>query len=141
MLQTHVPHYDFRKVSLLRILHTGDLRDVFSRRNHRLIRITEVNEMNIPGFNAEQSLGPTSGAFQGRADLGGQRTDAVSMQQFRFRHLGSFGTPLTCCGHGDSFHPPVCKTRIVSPLEQCRCGDDFDGGPAFICRGPVLTRD
>ncbi len=92
--------------------------------------------MNIPGFNATSSLGPTIGLFRGKAGFGGSGMGVLSMQQFRSSLFdGRFGTPLRCCSADSHF----CITRNVFPFERCKCGQDFDGAPIFICRPPVLS--
>ena len=94
--------------------------------------------MNMPGFDADLSLGPTIGIYGGnvvssKLDVGG-----VSMQQFRGSFFGGrFGTPLMCCSADSHF----CITRNVFPFERCKCGQDFDGAPIFICRPPVFSPD
>jgi len=93
--------------------------------------------MNMPGFDAESSLGPTIGLFRGKAGFGGSSMGELFMQQFRSSFFGGrFGTPLTCCSADSHF----CTTRTVSPFERCKCGHGFDGEPIFICSPPVLSR-
>jgi len=92
--------------------------------------------MNVPGFDAQSSLGPTIGLFLGKAGFGGSGVGELSIQQFRSSFFGGrVGTPLTCCSADSHF----CKTRNVFPFERCKCGQDFDGAPIFICRRPVLS--
>lgn len=94
--------------------------------------------MNIPGFNAESSLGPTIGIYAGKIGFGGSGRGEVSMQQFGGSFFdGLFGTPLRCCKADDGTRPLFCRTRIVFPTERCRCGHDFDGFPIFLCSSPL----
>lgn len=98
--------------------------------------------MNIPGFNADLSLGPTMGIYRGNAAFGGSGRGEVSMQQFgASSFLGRFGVTKRCCGYSTWLHRFVCTTRIVSPLEQCECQRDFFGHPVIICHPPVLSPD
>lgn len=90
--------------------------------------------MNMPGFNAESSLGPTMGTYWGDPQFSASATGEVSMQQFRSSFFGGrFGIRLTCCKADDGTRPLFCRTRTVLPFEQCRCGHDFDGFPIFLC--------
>jgi hypothetical protein len=96
--------------------------------------------MNMPGFDAESSLGPTMGVYRGKAGFGGVGMGDVSMQQLgTASFLGGFGITRTCCGYSTLLHRFVCTTRIVSPLEQCECRRDFFGHPVILCRPPVLS--
>jgi hypothetical protein len=96
--------------------------------------------MNMPGFNAEITLYPSRGAYRVSMRFSGLSMGEVSMQQFRSPFFGrSFGTLLTCCKADDGTRPLFCRTRTVFPFEQCRCGQDFDGFPIFLC-SPVATR-
>jgi hypothetical protein len=98
--------------------------------------------MNMPGFDAESSLGLTMGIYRGEAGFGGSGMGEVSMQQFdTSSFLGRFGVTMRCCGYSTWLHRFVCTTRIVSPLEQCECQQDFFGHPVIICRPPVLSPD
>lgn len=92
--------------------------------------------MNIPRFTAESALGPTMGIYRGNVVSSRLGAGEVSMQQFRGSFFGGrFGTPLTCCSADSHF----CITRTVFPFERCKCGQDFDGAPIFICRPPILS--
>jgi hypothetical protein len=96
-----------------------------------------MNTVNIPGFTAESSLGPTKGIYRGKNGFGGSVMGQLSMQQLRGSFFGErVGTRLTCCSA--DFH--FCTTRNVFPFERCKCGHDFDGFPIFICQPPVLSR-
>jgi len=60
----------------------------------------------------------------------------LSLQQFRGSLFGGrVGTRLKCCSSDGGF----CTTRNVFPFERCKCGQDFDGFPIFICNPPVLS--
>lgn len=101
-----------------------------------------MNTMNIPGFTAEASLGPTIGIYRRKAVFGGVRMGEVSMQQFgASSFLGRFGETMRCCGYSTWLHRFVCTMRIVLPLEQCECQQDFFGHPLIICSSPVLSPD
>lgn len=95
--------------------------------------------MNMPGFDAESSLGPTMGLYRGKAFFGRLGTSEISMQQFGLPPVGRFGVTIRCCGYSTWLHRLVCTTRVVSPLEQCGCERDFFGHPVIICRPPVLA--
>lgn len=95
--------------------------------------------MNIPGFDAESSLGPTMGIYRGKAVFGRFGTVAVSMQQFG-TFPGGFGETMRCCGYSSLLHRFVCITRTVSPLEQCECRRN-SFGPYIICRPPIASPD
>jgi len=98
--------------------------------------------MNMPGFDAESSLGPTTGIYRGKAVFGRLGAGEVSLQQFgASSFLGRFGVTKRCCGYSTLLHRFVCATRIVSPLEQCECQRDFFGHPVIICRPPVFSLD
>ena len=98
--------------------------------------------MNMPGFDAESSLGPAFGIYRGKAVFGGLGMGEVSLQQFgASSFLGRFGVPMTCCGYSTWLHRFVCTTRIVSPLEQCACQRGAFGHPVIICRPPVFSPD
>jgi hypothetical protein len=94
--------------------------------------------MNMPGFDAEASLGPTRGIYRGSADFGGLGTGEVSMQQFGASSFaGRFGVTIRCCRYSTFLHRYVCIERTVSPFEQCECtGGGF--GPIIICHPPIL---
>lgn len=96
----------------------------------------------MPGFDAESSLGPTTGIYRGRAVFGRLGTGKVSLQQFgASSFLDGFNETKTCCGYSTLSNRFVCTTQIVSPLEQCECQRGFFGDPIIICRPPVLSRD
>lgn len=98
--------------------------------------------MNVPGFNAESSLGSSMGVYQKKAAFGGSGTSEVSMQQFGTSPLlDRFGVQMRCCGYSTLLHRFVCTTRMVSPLEHCSCQNDFFGHPLITCRPPILSRD
>jgi len=98
--------------------------------------------MNVPGFNAESSLGPARGVYQGKAVFGGSGMGAVFLQQFGASSvLGRFGDTRRCCGFSTLFHRFVCINFLVHPIEQCECGQDFFGHPIISCRSPVFSLD
>ena len=79
--------------------------------------------MNIPGFAAESSLGPTVGMYRGKAVSGRLvASEVLPMQGFPGsstlnRNLGlCWGTWLGCPVNGHIIF------RCVSWLEDCRCG-------------------
>lgn len=92
--------------------------------------------MNVPGFGAASSLGPSLRTYRRRAGGAGSSTGEVAMQQFRSPVLGGrFGTRLTCCSADGHF----CRSRVVFPSEHCACAHGFDGEPIFNCSA-VLSR-
>ena len=99
--------------------------------------------MNMPGFDAESSLGPTMGIYRRRAVFGRLGTnELLPMQEFltssilsRNRDLPFLGSTvlrrtLTCCLIGR--HPP-CITYVVPFFEDCKC---WFGAP--VCTPRVL---
>ena len=45
--------------------------------------------------------------------------------------------PIRCCRFVPELQRFVCVTRRASPLEQCRCTQDFSGFPIILCRPPL----
>src|SRR5436305_8185099 len=92
-------------------------------------------EMNIPGFDAEASLGPTLGMYRGKAVhsriSGGfvARLDAVKPQQlvgFGTTIADCFGSIDQCqnlCSHDTPHQKALCLTacKRLSVCEGCRC--------------------
>lgn len=97
--------------------------------------------MNIPGFNAEITLYPAQGSYHASMRFSGLSIGEVTMQQFSGPFSGGrFGKTLTCCKADDGTRPLFCRTRVVLPFEQCRCGHDFDGFPIFLCSSTATPR-
>ena len=99
--------------------------------------------MNMPGFHAEASLGPTTGTYRGRTAYSGSGKGDVSMQLFRassfLSRFGRFGVTIRCCGFSKVLHRFVCTTQTVSPFERCTCEVDALGHPFVICSPLVLS--
>ncbi len=106
--------------------------------------------MNMPGYNAEASLGPTLGIYRGNAVFGRLGTgDVLPMQEFlasspfsqnlNFGHSGSILWVTRCCRYAPILGKWICASRAHSPLEQCRC---LSGafGPVIVCSPPVLQQ-
>ncbi len=99
--------------------------------------------MNIPGFNAEASLGPTMGKYQGKAVFG--RFDGGSIAHAQVVLASPLLNPnlrwpyydavFRCCQPGF-----VCDVRYYrwSPFVRCKCYRT-PYGPFAICyeQGPV----
>lgn len=86
--------------------------------------------MNMPGFNAESSLGASMGIYRVNAVFGGSSgIGEVSMQQFG-ASLRGFSAAMKCCGWNTFLHRFLCTTRVVYPFQQCECVE----GPGIICR-------
>lgn len=118
--------------------------------------------MNMPGFDAESSLGPTMGIYRGKAVFGRLGTvEVMPMQEFlasstlsqnlNFGFLGSVWPIIRCCKYSRSAGAVVCSTRVHSPLEQCKCifpecprgfpdCSDFPDLPFIVCRPPVVSQ-
>jgi hypothetical protein len=88
-------------------------------------------EMNMPGFDAESSLGPTMGIYRGKVVFGGSGTgkvlpmqgflaSSILSQNLNFGFVGSrlFRRTITCCRVGIS---PPCRTYEVPSFENCKC--------------------
>lgn len=85
-----------------------------------------MNIMNMPGFDAELSLGGTRGAYRGKAVFDRSITgEVLPMQQFLRR-------TIKCCLAGR--HPP-CITYQVPFGQNCKCRF---GGP--VCTPPILQQ-
>jgi hypothetical protein len=92
--------------------------------------------MNMPGFDAEASLGPTRGIYRGSVDFGGLGTGEVSMQQFGAPSFAErFSETIRCCRYSPLLHRVVCVERTVSPAARCECRE----GPIIICHRPVFS--
>jgi hypothetical protein len=87
--------------------------------------------MNMPGFDAELSLGPTMDIYRGKAVSGGLGMgEVLPMQEslasstlssnLDLSFLGSrvFGRTMTCCLVG---RHPACVTYVVPIFEDCKC--------------------
>ena len=62
-----------------------------------------MNTINIPGFNAESSLGPTIGRYQGKVIFGRSAAEAgrgIIPQQRRFQSDPDLGAYLRCRANG-----------------------------------------
>jgi hypothetical protein len=104
--------------------------------------------MNIPGFDAESSLGPTMGIYRGKVVSGRLGTgEVLPMQEFlasstlrRNLDLPFLGSTvlrrtITCCRPvvGPFGTHPLCKTYEVPFFEDCKC---LFGAP--VCTPRVL---
>lgn len=98
--------------------------------------------MNMPGFDAESSLGPTIGRYRGKAVSGGLDAGGVlPMQEFLAlstlsRNLGlCWGTWRGCYHEGipHGRHGYV-EWRCVSHLEVCDCLYGF----GFFCHPKIF---
>jgi len=113
--------------------------------------------MNLPGFNAESSLGPTIGRYRGKAVFGGSNPiDVLPMQdmlgssmlsQYRFFPPPWFVVTTRCCQYSKYLGRIVCVSRVHSPIQQCQCirssSNPPPGVPDFpviICHDPVLSQ-
>jgi len=101
--------------------------------------------MNMPGFNAEASLGSSIGRYRATAGFGASRgADVLPMQTSPLGLTAGPGfgidlfPPFRCCRYAPMLHRVVCVSRHVSPLEQCECQSGLFG-PVIICRPPVVT--
>jgi hypothetical protein len=86
--------------------------------------------MNIPGFNAESSLGPTMGIYRGKAGFGRSGTgEVLPMQNILASSIlsqslnsGFLGPPrikkIYCC---DPAKDRNCKPYTVGAWEICGC--------------------
>jgi hypothetical protein len=100
--------------------------------------------MNMPGFNAESSLGSSIGRYRATAGFGASGAPILPMQTSPPGLTPSLGLgidlfpPFRCCRYAPLLHRVVCVSRHVSPLEHCEC---YSGlfGPVIICRPPVAT--
>ncbi len=92
--------------------------------------------MNMPGFDAESSLGPTMGVYRGKALFGRLGTgEVLPMQEFLASSTRS--RKMTCCGlvmspNGETY--PVCRECPVPFFQDCQCcklesGDPCPGYP------------
>ena len=98
--------------------------------------------MNLPGFDAESSLGPANGVYRGRAGGRGQAAAALSpaqgfMGSSAFNLIGSPFPIQRCCAYVPKFHSVVCVSHQTRPLEFCECRRPPGEIPFFVCRGPV----
>jgi hypothetical protein len=97
----------------------------------------------VPGFQAEASLGPAWGRYRATAAFGAPRAaGGVSMQGWPTAVTPSLGLgidlfpPIRCCRFVPKWGRFFCVERRASPLEQCRCTQDFFGFPIILCRPP-----
>jgi hypothetical protein len=88
--------------------------------------------MNMPGFDAESSLGPTIGIYRGTTAIGRLQMDEVTPSQNLDSSFFRFGRSITCCLVGR--HPP-CVTFVVPVFLNCEC--QF-GAP--VCAPLVVNR-
>lgn len=100
--------------------------------------------MNIPGFTGENSVSNASGHYRATVRFGSSRAaGSLSMQASRMALAPGVGfgvdlfPPIRCCRFVPELQRFVCVTRRASPLEQCRCTQDFSGFPVILCRPPV----
>jgi hypothetical protein len=93
--------------------------------------------MTMPNFNAEASLGRTTGTYVGRAVFGGSAsTDVSPAQAWR---LGSrFLVTTRCCQYSPLVGRFVCTSRTHLPFEQCRCIRTATF-PVIVCEGGVIA--
>jgi hypothetical protein len=104
--------------------------------------------MYMPGFDAESSLCPTMGRYQGTALFGrAGRVEVLPMQEFlasstlgRNLDSGFLGSmalrrTITCCRRvtGPFGTHPLCRTYNVPFFENCRCLAGFP-----VCTPPVI---
>lgn len=92
--------------------------------------------MNMPQFNAEASLGPTTRIY--RKSTGFYGSDRAYV--FPSQNLGIGFNPfpaMRCCGFVPSLGRFVCTSRQTHPLENCECRKDFLGYPLILCRTAV----
>jgi hypothetical protein len=94
--------------------------------------------MNMPGFEAESSLGPTMGIYCGKAVFGRRGTgEVLPMQDFlassilsQNLNFGFLGLPLSrkivCCNRERD-----CTTYIVAKSDICGCLGETD---RLVCR-------
>jgi hypothetical protein len=102
--------------------------------------------MNMPGFNAESSLGTAKGVYRGNAVFGASGALEISLAQ-AFMISSTFSQnpafrgnpfpPIRCCAYVPHYGL-VCTTRQVRPLQQCECTTDFLGFPLILCHDLVL---
>jgi hypothetical protein len=102
--------------------------------------------MNMPGFNAESSLGTAKGVYRGNAGFVASGLLKISLAQ-EFMVSSTFSQnlalrgnpfpPIRCCAYVPHYGL-VCITRQVRPLQRCECTRDFLGFPLILCHDPVL---
>jgi len=89
--------------------------------------------MNMPGFTAEASLGPTMDHYGSVAVSGGPQGAVLPMQR-----LGALFREFRCCQFIQGRFR--CTSRLVRPWESCRCiRTQF--GPFILCDPLVATAD
>jgi hypothetical protein len=99
------------------------------------VNLSRRCEMNMPGFNAEASLGASMRNYGAKSEHGESGRDVVSMQQFgaAFR-LGRFSETITCCSFDRLVGHVVCVEHSVPPgYHQCECVNGF-----LFCR-PLVS--
>jgi len=82
---------------------------------------------NIPGFNGEASLSPTTGKYRGRAGFGGSSKGEV------LPSFSGYQNTIRCCSlvGGQAY----CNTFRVPIGENCKCS-----GGVPVCTPRVLQR-
>jgi hypothetical protein len=117
--------------------------------------------MNMPGFDAESSLGRTMSAYRGKAVFGGTGaggvlpmqgtlSSSIFSQNLNLGFRGSVWPVIRCCKYSRFAGAVVCAQRVHSPLERCECifpecpagfpdCSDFPDLPFIVCRPPVAT--
>ncbi len=94
--------------------------------------------MNMPGFNAESSLGANERVYRGIAGFGGN-AGAIGVAPAQ---LGPtiFQQTTRCCQWSPMFRRFVCTSRRHPPWVQCRCIRTLTA-PVIICEDPVISSD
>jgi hypothetical protein len=95
--------------------------------------------MRMPGFNAEASLGTTTGTYWGNAVFGGSASGDVSPAQFR-GFLSRFLVTTRCCQYSPLAGKYVCTSHTHFPWQHCRCVRTMTF-PVILCDDPVITTD
>jgi hypothetical protein len=93
--------------------------------------------MNMPGFNAESSLGTNEGVYRGMAGFGGN-TGAIRVAPAQLGPLSGLFETTRCCQWSPMFRRFVCSSRRHPPWVHCRCIRTLTA-PVIICDDPVIS--